>query len=132
MRQPDVAAIDHVQLAAPPGCEDRARAFFGDLLQLEELPKPPPLAQRGGVWFALGSGQQLHVGVDPGFSPARKAHPALAVVPAALDSLARALAAAGHPVRWDEELPERRRFYTEDPWGNRLELVEARAQPSSR
>jgi catechol 2,3-dioxygenase-like lactoylglutathione lyase family enzyme len=119
-----IAGLDHVQVAAPPGCEAQARAFYGGLLGLEELPKPPVLAGRGGAWFRCGA-QQLHVGVERAFAPAAKAHPALAVAgPGALTALAERLAAAGAPVSWDEELPGVRRFYTEDPWGNRLELCE--------
>ena len=59
-----IAGIDHVQLAAPPGCEAAARRFFGELLGLQELPKPPALAVRGGLWFQCGA-QQLHIGVEP-------------------------------------------------------------------
>jgi catechol 2,3-dioxygenase-like lactoylglutathione lyase family enzyme len=119
-----IVGLDHVQLAAPPGCEEAARRFFGGLLGLEELEKPEPLRARGGVWFALGA-QQLHVGVEAEHVPARKAHPALAV--RELDAMAAKLAADGAPVEWDESLPERRRFYTADPWGNRIELVSADA-----
>jgi catechol 2,3-dioxygenase-like lactoylglutathione lyase family enzyme len=100
-----------------------ARRFFGGLLGLNELQKPQPLRDRGGVWFALGHGQQLHIGVEEQFVPARKAHPALSAREDELDALARRLAAAGAPVRWDAELPGVRRFYTEDPWGNRIELI---------
>jgi catechol 2,3-dioxygenase-like lactoylglutathione lyase family enzyme len=118
-----ITGIDHVQVAAPPGCEAEARGFYGRLLGLTELEKPAPLAARGGAWFACGA-QQLHVGVDAGFAPAGKAHPALAVTNAAdLDVLAERLTLAGVPVHWDEELPGIARFYTEDPWGNRLELL---------
>ena len=77
---------------------------------------------RGGVWFALGDAQ-LHIGVEAQFRPARKAHPALRIDGATLDALARRLADAGAAVRWDEELPDVRRFFTDDPWGNRLELL---------
>jgi catechol 2,3-dioxygenase-like lactoylglutathione lyase family enzyme len=117
-----VEALDHVQLAAPPGCEADARRFFGDLLGLEELEKPEPLRARGGAWFRVGA-QQLHVGVAEPFAPARKAHPALRVRPDALDDLAGRLTAAGVEVRWDDALPGARRFYANDPWGNRLEFV---------
>lgn len=117
-----LTAIDHVQLAAPAGCEDAARAFFGELLGLRELPKPPALAARGGVWFAVGSaGQQLHIGVTAEHAPARKAHPAFRATD--LNALAQRLTAAGHEVRWDADLPGVRRFYVNDPWGNRLELL---------
>jgi catechol 2,3-dioxygenase-like lactoylglutathione lyase family enzyme len=116
-----IVALDHVQLAAPPGCEPDARRFFGELLGLAEVAKPEPLRHRGGVWFTVGS-QELHVGVESPFSPARKAHPALSVVPDELDRLASRLADAGVTVLWDDAIPDIRRFYAEDPWGNRIEL----------
>jgi catechol 2,3-dioxygenase-like lactoylglutathione lyase family enzyme len=119
-----IAGLDHVQLAAPAGCEEEARRFFGQLLGLAEVEKPAALQRRGGVWFQLGD-QQLHVGVDPAFRPARKAHPALRVPPGELDALAEELSSAGAVVVWDEALAEVRRFYSEDPWGNRIELIAA-------
>lgn len=118
--------LDHVQLAAPPGCEPEARRFFGDLLGLEELEKPEPLRSRGGAWFALAGGGQLHIGVEEQFAAARKAHPAFRLPAAELDELARRLEAGGERVEWDDSLPGIRRFYTADPWGNRLELLAAR------
>ncbi len=128
-----MVGLDHVQLAAPSGCEAEARRFFGDVLGLAEVPKPESLAARGGVWFQLGW-QQLHIGVEDGFEPARKAHPALRVASdAELAILAERLADARAEVVWDEALPGVRRFYTEDPWGNRLELLtDARLDVSSR
>jgi catechol 2,3-dioxygenase-like lactoylglutathione lyase family enzyme len=117
-----ILGIDHVQLAAPPGCEDEARRFFVGLLGLEEIEKPPSLAARGGAWFGAGK-QQLHVGVEEGFVPASKAHPALLVESTRLDDMAGRLAQAGAPVAWDDELAPLRRFYTADPWGNRIELI---------
>jgi catechol 2,3-dioxygenase-like lactoylglutathione lyase family enzyme len=114
-----IAALDHVQIAAPPGCEDDARRFYGKLLGLAEVPKPERLQARGGVWFAVGASQQLHVGADEDFTPARKAHPALAVGPGELEPLAARLVEAGVDLTWDE-----RRFHTRDPWGNRLEILE--------
>jgi hypothetical protein len=116
------ATLDHVQIAAPPGCEPAARHYFGELLGLEELPKPAPLSTRGGCWFALGD-RQLHVGVDPDFAPARKAHMAVRLGAAELDDLAARLAAADFPVVWDTALPAERRFYSADPWGNRIEFL---------
>jgi len=112
--------IDHVQLAAPPGCETDARRFFGELLGLEELEKPESLRARGGAWFRVGS-QQLHVGVEPEFAPARKAHPAFAV--SRYDELVARLGAAAVTVVEDASIPGVRRCYVEDPWGNRIELV---------
>ena len=117
-----VLGIDHVQLAAPPGCEARARRFYGELLGLREIAKPRSLDGRGGVWFSVGA-QQLHIGVEEPFSPARKAHPALRVEPSELDAVAERLASAGAAVGWDDALAGVRRFYTEDPWGNRVELL---------
>ncbi|HWL34236.1 MAG TPA: hypothetical protein VNP89_11590 [Gaiellaceae bacterium] len=112
--------IDHVQIAAPPGCEDEARAFFGELLGLEELEKPEPLRSRGGVWFRVGA-QQLHVGVEQEFAPARKAHPAFAV--SRYDELVARLRSAGVQVTDDASIPGVRRCYVVDPWKNRIELV---------
>jgi catechol 2,3-dioxygenase-like lactoylglutathione lyase family enzyme len=117
-----VLGLDHVQVAAPTGCEAAARRFFGDLLGLTEITKPEPLRGRGGVWFRLGA-QQLHVGVEEPFAPARKSHPGLSVTPGELDALAARLAAAGAKVLWDCTVPDTRRFFSEDPWGNRIELV---------
>jgi catechol 2,3-dioxygenase-like lactoylglutathione lyase family enzyme len=118
-----IIGLDHVQVAAPPGCEQQARRFYGELLGLAELEKPEALRARGGAWFDLGE-QQLHVGVEDPFSPARKAHPALRVANGELAALATRLQAAGLPVAWDDSIPGVRRFHCADPWGNRLELVE--------
>jgi catechol 2,3-dioxygenase-like lactoylglutathione lyase family enzyme len=117
-----VTGIDHVQVAAPPDCEAEARAFYGELLGLEELPKPAELAARGGCWFRAGV-QELHVGVEQEFAPSRKAHPGFVV--ANLDELRRRLAASGITARDDDTIPGVRRFYTADPFGNRLEFREA-------
>jgi catechol 2,3-dioxygenase-like lactoylglutathione lyase family enzyme len=119
-----IEGLDHVQVAAPQGCEAEARRFFGELLGLVEVDKPEPLRARGGVWFQAGP-QQLHVGVEETFAPARKAHPALRVRAEALDDLAVRLEAAGAKVVWDGALGDVRRFYSEDPWGNRIELLAA-------
>ena len=114
--------LDHVQLAMPSGpeAEAAAEAYYAGLLGLTRVPKPPALAVRGGCWFAAGD-VQVHLGVEEPFAPARKAHPAFVVDD--LDALAADLAAAGHDVRWSDELPDTRRFHTDDPFGNRLELI---------
>jgi len=114
--------IDHVQLAAPPGCEEDARRFFGDALGLGEVEKPEPLRARGGVWFQCGA-QQIHIGVEQEFSPALKAHPAFQV--AAYDALLERLRAAGIEASEDDSIPGLRRSFVSDPWGNRLELLDA-------
>ena len=117
-----VTGIDHVQVAAPAGCEAEARAFYGELLGMAELPKPDALVARGGCWFSAGA-QELHVGVEEGFAPARKAHPSF--VTDDLDGLASRLAAAGIGVAYDDLIPGVRRFETADPFGNRLEFRQA-------
>ena len=114
--------VDHVQLAAPPGCEEAARRFFGNALGLEEIEKPEPLRARGGVWFRCGA-QQLHIGVEREFSPARKAHPAFQV--ADYDALLDRLGEAGIETSADESIPGLRRSFVADPFGNRIELLEA-------
>lgn len=123
-REDGAAVIHHVQLACPPGSEPALRAFYAGVLGFAEVPKPPALAARGGCWFA-GGGIELHLGVEEDFRPARKAHPGLLVV--GLDEWASRLRDAGRPVRFDDGLPGMRRLYTEDPNGNRLELLEPEA-----
>ena len=120
-----IVEIDHVQVAAPPGCEEEARRFYGGILGLEEITKPPVLRARGGVWFRAGRGE-LHVGVAADFAPATKAHPAFRASSAAtLEQLSRRLEQHGVDVRWaaEDEIPGTRRFFTAAPWGNRIELV---------
>ncbi len=118
-----ITGYDHVQVAIPRGGEDAARAFYGTLLGMTEVPKPPALAARGGCWFRAGSAE-LHLGVEEPFSPARKAHPAFRVTD--LDALVHTLEAAGHPcVAGDGQLPGIRRVHTSDPFGNRVELQQA-------
>ncbi|MCY0936030.1 VOC family protein [Streptomyces sp. H34-S4] len=119
-----LAGVDHVQLAAPPGSEDRLRAYYAQVLGMTEIPKPPVLAARGGCWFAAGP-VQLHLGVEDGFRPARKAHPGLRVT--GIEAYARRLRERGAEVVWDDSLPGHRRFYSEDPVGNRLEFLEPTA-----
>jgi len=117
-----ITGIDHVQVAAPPGCEDAARAFYGSLLGLEELAKPEALRARGGCWFRAGA-QQVHVGVEAAFAPALKAHPGF--VTDDLAGLRAALQEAGVETRDDDSIPGSRRFFTADPFGNRLEFRQA-------
>ncbi|MER6421819.1 VOC family protein [Streptomyces sp. NPDC001137] len=116
-----ITAVDHVQLAAPPGSEDRLRAYYVDVLGMTELPKPPVLAARGGCWFRAGA-VQLHLGIEAAFRPAHKAHPGLRVT--GIEQYAARLRAHGAHVEWDDNLPGHRRFYSEDPVGNRLEFLE--------
>jgi catechol 2,3-dioxygenase-like lactoylglutathione lyase family enzyme len=116
-----LVGLHHVQVAAPRGSEEVLRRFYGDVLGMTEVPKPPDLAGRGGVWFRAGA-LELHLGVEDDFRPAGKAHPGLLVadLPAYVDGLA----AHGVPVEWDDAFPGYRRCYLRDPHGNRLELLE--------
>jgi catechol 2,3-dioxygenase-like lactoylglutathione lyase family enzyme len=123
-----VMEIDHVQIAAPKGCEAEARKFFGILLGLEEIQKPESLRSRGGCWFSVGS-RQLHIGVEEPFHAAAKAHPAFAV--GDIENVFSILAETGVVCVWDKEVPGLRRFYTLDPWGNRLEFTEPTNQKSN-
>ena len=109
-----VVAIDHVQLAMPAGGEASAEVFYAGLLGLRRVPKPAHLERRGGCWFENDS-VKIHLGVDPEFRPARKAHPALVVK--SLDDLVERLQAAGATVR-SEPLDGYRRIYVDDPFGN--------------
>ena len=113
--------IHHVQLAIPEGGEEQCRAFWAGVLGMTELEKPPVLAARGGCWFR-GGGLEVHLGVETGFVPAAKAHPGIVV--SDLAALAQRLAAAEAPVIWDDNFPGYGRFYSSDPFGNRLEFLE--------
>lgn len=116
------AVLDHVQVAIPRGGEADARIFFGKLLGLAEIPKPAELGGRGGCWFQLGD-RQLHLGVDPDFRPARKAHIAVAVED--LRGLRATLERTGYETMDDVPVEGRERFFTSDPFGNRIEFLEA-------
>ncbi|HUZ80184.1 MAG TPA: VOC family protein [Thermoplasmata archaeon] len=114
--------LHHVQLAIPPGGEAAASAFYEGLLGLAPLPKPAHLAARGGLWYSLGP-NELHLGVEVGFRPAAKAHPAFLVDD--LEGLRRRLDEAGSRTYEDVPMPGYRRFYALDPFGNRLEFLTA-------
>lgn len=116
-----IVGIHHVQLAAPAGSEDRLRWFYGAVLGLPEVAKPPVLAARGGVWFRSAH-VELHLGVEESFAPARKAHPGLLVD--GLEDYARRIESHGVAVEWDDSFPGYRRCYVADPHGNRIELME--------
>ena len=120
-RAASILGLDHVQLAMPRGQEDSARQFYAGILGLTEVEKPPNLAERGGVWFALGE-QQLHLGVEDEFRPARKAHPAILI--RGISALRETLKSRGFATVDDEPLAEFHRFHVTDPFGNRLEFLE--------
>ncbi|WP_163101065.1 VOC family protein [Peribacillus alkalitolerans] len=116
-----ILGIEHIQLAAPQGCEVAARKFFGDILGMEEIPKPESLQGRGGVWFKVGN-QELHIGVEQNFSPAKKAHPAFTIVE--LKQLQARLEECGVAIKEDTPIAGRSRFFVSDPFGNRIEFLE--------
>lgn len=116
-----ITALHHVQVAIPAGGEPAARAFYGGLLGMTEIAKPAALAARGGVWFRSGAAE-LHLGVEEPFVPARKAHPAFVV--ADLDGVCARLRDGGVDAHPDGLLPGHRRAYVDDPFGNRVELLE--------
>jgi catechol 2,3-dioxygenase-like lactoylglutathione lyase family enzyme len=116
-----IRALDHIQLAMPPGEEERAAAFYETLLGITRVPKPEHLAARGGCWFE-SNGIKIHLGVEADFRPARKAHPALIVD--GLDRLVEMLAGAGVAVQAGEPLRGYSHVYVDDPFGNRIELME--------
>jgi len=116
-----IVAIDHVQLAMPVGEEEKARAFYNGLLGLTEMVKPAELAERGGAWFEAGS-VKVHLGVESGFAPARKAHPAFLVE--GLGRLIEVLERRGHSVTRDVPLKGYDRVYVTDVFGNRIEFLE--------
>lgn len=118
---PEWVAIDHVQIAMPVGAEEVARRFFVGVFGMVEMPKPPSMAARGGCWFESG-GVRIHVGGEADFRPNRKAHPALLV-----HDLVGFVERSGLVAKWDTEIPGVVRCHIDDPWGNRIELVEAPA-----
>ncbi|MGH2529432.1 MAG: VOC family protein [Actinomycetota bacterium] len=126
-RRPDPAieGLHHLQLSMPAGQEDAADAFYAEILGMKRIPKPEHLAGRGGCWFGIPDGQ-FHLGVEDPFSPARKAHPAFLVT--GLNELRDRLETEGYEIVYDTQLEGHQRFYTQDPFGNRLELLE-REQP---
>ena len=116
-----VRNIDHVQLAMPPGEEERARTFYTGVLGLTEVPKPAELAKRGGAWFESGA-VKIHLGVETDFRAARKAHPAL-IVEGMAEIIARCTR-LGYAVKPDVAVDGYRRIHVDDPFGNRIELME--------
>ena len=111
--------IDHVQLAIPPGAEEVARSFYVDVLGLVEVPKPAAMEARGGAWFEAGD-VRVHVGADEAFVPARKAHPAFLV-----DGVRDLVESSGLDATWNHEIAGVERCHVADPFGNRIELIEA-------
>lgn len=114
-------ALDHIQIAIPKADEAQCRAFWGDLIGLREITKPAALQTRGGLWFAL-AGSELHLGVEDPFLPALKAHPGFRATD--ITALAARFETAGHDMVWDTAIEGRKRFFTTDPFGNRLEFLQ--------
>lgn len=112
-------SLHHVQISGPAGCEPQMRTFWVEVIGLSEVEKPERLKARGGAWFRSGN-LELHVGIEEGFTPARKAHPGIAV--GDIEALAARVESSGAPVIWDDSIPGLRRFHTADPVGNRVEF----------
>lgn len=117
-----VVGLEHLNLSMPQGAESEARAFYGELLGLEEVAKAQALMIHGGCWFKLGD-LTLHLGTDENFVPAKKAHPAFLVHD--LEAARERFTASGIAVKPDTRVPHVRRFYIDDPFGNRLEFIQA-------
>ncbi|EEK77816.1 glyoxalase [Bacillus cereus] len=116
-----IQGIDHVQVAAPAGCETEAREFYGNTIGMEEIPKPEELKKRGGCWFKCGN-QEIHIGVEQKFIPAKKAHPAFYVNE--INEFKQMLIDRGVEVIDDHARPDVIRFYVSDPFGNRVEFMQ--------
>ncbi|GAB6436350.1 VOC family protein [Bacillus luti] len=116
-----IQGIDHVQVAAPVGCETEAREFYGNTIGMEEIPKPEELKKRGGCWFKCGN-QEIHIGVEQNFIPAKKAHPAFYVNE--INEFKQLLIDRGIEVTDDHARPDVIRFYVSDPFGNRVEFMQ--------
>lgn len=112
--------IDHIQIAAPPNSEVTARTFYGDLLGMEEIPKPENLRNRGGCWFRCGS-QEVHIGIQADFTPAEKAHPGFIINN--IEGLKSLLENNGYVIKEEPPIDGRARFFTIDPFGNRIEFL---------
>jgi catechol 2,3-dioxygenase-like lactoylglutathione lyase family enzyme len=118
-----IVGLDHALLTIPSGVESDARRFYGDLLGLEEIPRPSGLRESPGVWFRAGD-QELHLGTDEEHAPTKRPHPGFRVESVtALEELAGRLESAGVQVEWDARIEGRKRFYVRDPFGNRVELL---------
>ena len=115
--------LDHVQVAAPPGCEEAARAFYGGLLGLREIEKPAVLKANGGLWFEIAD-IQLHIGVEPEQAPSKR-HPAFEVED--LEGVRSYLGENGVRLKEEPSIPGARRLSFFDPFGNRIELLERTA-----
>lgn len=125
----NIYGIDHVQLAMPPGRESEAIDFYEGVLGLTQIAKPAHLTIRGGCWFQAGDAG-IHLGVTESFVPAVKAHPALLVT--SLADLVSTFDERGITVTVDQPLDGYDRCYVDDPFGNRIELMQrnaARAVP---
>jgi catechol 2,3-dioxygenase-like lactoylglutathione lyase family enzyme len=119
-----ILSLDHVQVAIPVGGETRAREFYIGILGFTEIEKPAAMAGRNSIWFAAGA-VNLHLGVEPDFHPAKRAHPAFVV--ADLDDILAACERAGLSVKLDTSFNGFRRVHVLDPFSNRLELMEREA-----
>jgi catechol 2,3-dioxygenase-like lactoylglutathione lyase family enzyme len=118
----ELIGIHHVQLAMPEGEDADAVAFYADTLGLTQVPRPEALSPRGGVWFT-SCDLEIHLGVEDQFRPAVKAHPAILVK--GLGTIRTRIEDAGYKISDTVQIEGFDRVYVRDPFGNRLELIEA-------
>ena len=125
----DIIGLDHVHISVPKGSGRKVRHFYGEILDMEEIPAPNGVKQRGSYWFRCGTAR-LHVGIVEDFQPAVATHPAFAV--ASVSALAARLRVKNVDITDPEEIEGRRRMFVDDPFGNRLEFTEPPPQEARR
>jgi len=115
--------LQHVSCTVPPGSQEQVRAFYGDLLGLQEKPCPPALATRGLVWFSVGDDEmEIHFVPDALLSnPVAQHHFCLEVEQ--VEDYRNRLIQAGHSLSEAEPISGRPRFFCRDPFGNLVEFT---------
>ena len=113
-----VVALEHVSVTSPADLEEEVVAWYRDLLGLEEMDKPEGTRSKG-AWFRIGE-QQVHITIDE-HNPSREAHFGLVVDD--FGDVVERLRAAGCHIEQASPIPGRKRFYTRDPAGNRIEII---------
>ena len=115
--------VHHAQITIPTGAEMQAREFYCEFLGLTEVPKPESLQGRGGFWLEIG-GFQIHVGTEADFDRTKtKAH--IAYLVEDLNALRTKLESRGIKILEGVPIPNYSRFEFRDPFGNRVEFLEA-------
>lgn len=114
--------LQHIAISRPPGGDAAARAFYGDVLGLPEIPPPASLASLDLIWYRLAANTELHIMVEEPMGQDHSGrHFCLAVDD--LDELRAQLEAAGITAVSDLPIPNRPRFFIRDPFGNLIEIT---------